>query len=77
MTTTPTGRPYRSTINDPTYANYVEIIGRFAAAGRDDPSIADTLNVGTNVIARIRRYEQIEPGETRWLGTAYSREATR
>lgn len=66
-------RPQRSTraeqITGPSRQATAEIIARFAATGRDDPSIAMRLGITVPQVRGIRRQFGIPAGETRWFHT--------
>jgi len=51
----------------PTTDNQAEITARLALAGRDDPTIARTLECSISHVRALRREYEIPPGETRWL----------
>ncbi|GAB2918501.1 helix-turn-helix domain-containing protein [Nonomuraea fastidiosa] len=47
--------------------NQADIIARFAARGRNDPTIAGVLGVSVTTVRRLRKEYNIPPGEMRWL----------
>lgn len=47
--------------------NLAELIGRLAAKGRDDPTIAGVLGITAAKVRRIRIAYKIPAGERRWL----------
>jgi hypothetical protein len=53
-------------ITGPSRAATAEIIARFAATGRDDPTIAARLGITAGQVRGLRKEFGIPPGETRW-----------
>jgi hypothetical protein len=51
----------------PTTDNQAEIAARFALSGKDDPTIARTLECTIRHVQALRQEYDIDPGETRWL----------
>jgi len=53
-------------ITGPSREATAEIIARFAATGRDDPTIAVRLGITVSQVRALREEFGILPGETRW-----------
>ena len=53
-------------MNGPTREATAELIARFAATGRDDPTIAVRLGITVAQVRGLREEFGILPGETRW-----------
>ncbi|MEV4181659.1 hypothetical protein AB0J28_09450 [Streptosporangium canum] len=53
-------------LNDASRQATAELIARFAATGRDDPTIAARLGIPVSQVRTLRTEFDIKPGETRW-----------
>jgi hypothetical protein len=51
-----------------TRENVIEMIGKLAALGQNDPDIGARLGLTASEVAKLRRDNDIDAGEQRWRG---------